>query len=568
MSRERRPSTTPGTLATLGTRPAWLALLALSALSGLTWVLAGPDIDLWPLAYVGLMPLCWTVDRAPTLRRAALHGWIAGLVANAGGFSWITELLTRHAHMPWLLGVLALLLLAAYQALVFLLFAVLVRRIRDVSISAPPAENTATAPRAHALPMVLLAPLAMVTSELVVPFIFPWYLAVSQAWVPPVIQIAELAGPLGVTAVIAAVNGGLYDVLTAAGWRRRLACAAAALAVLGGVLGFGWMRMAEIDSVRQAAPALRVGLVQSNQPMEGDVDPGALLADLQRVSAALEARGAELLVWPESGYPYGWPRDARADAPETSPYRIRRGFTAPLVFGAVTLTEDREAPPHNTALLLAPGGEIVATYDKIYLLMFGEYIPGLETFPFVRSLLPDAAGHFAAGQEITTFPLTAGGRSYRLGPMICYEDILPAFGRALARQHPHLLVNLTNDAWFGASAEPWQHLGLAVFRAVEARADLVRAVNPGVTSFVNAAGRVRATTYVIDPAVDPRGADGILVETALMEAGHTFYARHGDGFGVACAAVTLVLALLWPWFRRRRAGVAQAVARQPANAGQ
>jgi apolipoprotein N-acyltransferase len=550
VSSERRPSGTPGT------RPARLALLALSALSGLSWVLAGPDIDLWPLAYVGLMPLCWAVDRAPTLRRAALYGWIAGLVANTGGFSWITELLTRHAHMPWLLAVLALLLLAAYQAVVFLLFAVLVRRIRDVSSSGPPAAGNTAAPRAPAapLPMVLLAPLAMVTSELVVPFIFPWYLAVVQAWVPPVIQIAELTGPLGVTAVIAAVNGGLYDVLTAAGWRRRLACAAAALAVLGGVLGFGWMRMAEIDSLRQAAPALRVGLVQSNQPMEGHVDPGAQLADLQRVSAALEAKGAELLVWPESGYPYGWPRDARADAPETSPYRIRRGFTAPLVFGAVTLSEDREAPPHNTALLLAASGEIVATYDKIHLLMFGEYIPGLETFPFVRSLLPDAAGHFAAGEEITTFPLTAGGRSHRLGPMICYEDILPAFGRTLARQHPHLLVNLTNDAWFGASAEPWQHLALAVFRAVEARADLVRAVNPGVTSFVDAAGRVRATTYVIDPAVDPRGADGILVETALMEAGHTFYARYGDGFGVACAAVTLVLALLWPWLRQRRAG--------------
>jgi apolipoprotein N-acyltransferase len=564
VSSERRPSRTPGS------RPARLALLALSALSGLTWVLAGPDIDLWPLAYVGLMPLCWTADRAPTLRRAALHGWIAGLVANAGGFSWITELLTRHADMPLLLAVLALLLLAAYQAVVFLLFAVLVRRIRDVSISGPSAvENTAAASRAHAaLPMVLLAPLAMVTSELVVPFIFPWYLAVSQAWVPPVIQIAELTGPLGVTAVIAAVNGGLYDVLTAAGWRRRLACAAAALAVLGGVLGFGWMRIAEIDSLRQAAPALRVGLVQSNQPMGGDVDPGAQLADLQRVSAALEAQGAELLVWPESGYPYAWPRAARADAPETSPYRIRRGFTAPLVFGAVTLSEDREAPPHNTALLLAPSGEIVATYDKIYLLMFGEYIPGLETFPFVRSLLPDAAGHFAAGQEITTFPLTAGGRSYRLGPLICYEDILPAFGRALAGQHPHLLVNLTNDAWFGASAEPWQHLALAVFRAVEARADLVRAVNPGVTSFVDAAGRVRATTYVIDPAVDPRGADGIVVETALMEAGHTFYARHGEGFGVACAAVTLILALVWSWLRRRRAGVAQAVAREPASARQ
>jgi apolipoprotein N-acyltransferase len=516
--------------------------LALSALSGLSWVLAGPDIDLWPLAYVGLVPLLVAVDRAPSGRSAALYGWIAGLVANTGGFYWITELLTRHAAMPWVLGALALLLLAAYQAVVFLLFAVVVRRIRVVSASA---ETRAP------LPMVLLAPVVMVAFELLVPFIFPWYLAVVQAWVAPVIQVAELTGPLGVTAVIAAVNGGLYDAVTAAGTRRRLACALAAVAVLGAALAGGWMRMSQIEARRQAAPVLRAGLVQSNQPMERVADPQAELRDLQRVSAELEARGAELLIWPESGYPYAWPRDARADAPPGSPYRIRGDFTSPLVLGAVTVSGPGE-PPHNSALMLAGNGEISARYDKIHLLVFGEYIPGLETFPFVRKLLPEAAGHFARGRAITTFPLTTHGRDFRLGPMICYEDILPGFGRTLAAKRPHLLVNITNDAWFGDSAEPWQHLALAVFRAVEARADLVRAVNPGVTAFIDATGRVRARTYVVDPALEPRGADGILVETALMEAGHTFYARHGDVFGYACVAMTLALGLAWPWVVRRR----------------
>jgi apolipoprotein N-acyltransferase len=506
-------------------------------------VLAGPDNDLWPLAYVGLVPLLVAVDRAPNGRSAALYGWIAGLVANAGGFYWITELMTRHAALPWILAVLALLLLAAYQAVVFLLFAVAVRRMRAIS-----AGPDTRAP----LPMVLLAPLAMVTFELLVPFIFPWYLAVVQAWVAPVIQIAELTGPLGVTAVIAAVNGGLYDAMTAAGRRWRLVCAAAAVAVLGAVLAGGWLRMGQIEARREAAPALRVGLVQSNQPMERGQDPQAQLHDLQRVSAELEAQGAELLIWPESGYPYAWPRAAATDAPPDSPYRIRGDFRSPLVLGAVTVSDDAGAPPHNSALLLAGSDEITARYDKIHLLVFGEYIPGLETFPFVRSLLPDAAGHFARGREITTFPLTAHGHAYRLGPMICYEDILPGFGRTLSGKHPHLLVNITNDAWFGDSAEPWQHLALSVFRAVEARADLVRAVNPGVTAFVDATGRVRARTYVVDPALDPRGADGILVEAALMEAGHTFYARQGDVFGYACAAVTLALGLLWPWVMRRR----------------
>src|SRR6185369_4240305 len=105
-------------------------------------------------------------------------------------------------------------------------------------------------------------------------------------------------------------------------------------------------------------------------------------------------------------------------------------------------------------------------------------------------------------------------------------------------QHPHLLVNVTNDAWFGDTTEPWEHLGLSVFRAVEARTDLVRAVNTGVSAFVDATGRVYAKTYAVDPSVDERGADAIRARVALMEGGHTVYSRVGDVFGYLCAGAT------------------------------
>jgi apolipoprotein N-acyltransferase len=166
--------------------------------------------------------------------------------------------------------------------------------------------------------------------------------------------------------------------------------------------------------------------------------------------------------------------------------------------------------------------------------------------------MPRTASHFARGKEIVTFPFTLDGTDYRLGPMICYEDILPGFGRELAGKRPHLLVNITNDAWFGDTSEPWQHLALSVFRAVEARADLVRAVNTGVSAFIDAGGRVRAKTYAVDPLVDPRGVDGIVGDMVLMEAGHTFYTRFGDVFGYGCVAATGFLWLLWPWLARRR----------------
>lgn len=530
-------------------RRATLLAVILAAVSGAMWPLASAGVDLWPLAYVAMVPCLFAIDRTATRRRALLYGWITGVVANAAGFYWITGLLVRFASFPLPLAVLGPVLLGAYQGLVFLLFAAAVHGIRRHS-----AERLG-AP----LPMVLVAPLAMVAFELLVPFIFPWYLAIAQAWVAPVIQIAELTGPVGVSALLVALSGGLYDLLTVPDTRRRLLCAGSALALLAAVLVFGYLRLAQIDARRAAAPALPVGVVQGNIPFDAkglespELAAGQLRA-LQAMSATLERQGARLIVWTESSFPYALSRSAAGDLPEQSPYRIRRGFTAPLILGAVTV--DRSKPgsyPYNSAILLDRDGSFRGRFDKMFLLMFGEYIPGLETFPFLRKIMPRAAGHFARGQGIVTFPFALDGVDYRLGPMICYEDILPAFGRELAGKHPHLLVNITNDAWFGDTSEPWQHLALSVFRAVEARADLVRAVNTGVSAFIDAGGRVRKQSYAVDPLVDPRGVDGLMDEVVLMEAGHTFYARRGDVFGYGCVAATAALWLLWPWLSRRRA---------------
>lgn len=535
-------------------RAATLVCIAVAALSGSMWVLSSADFDIWPLAWIAMVPLLWLIERAPSRRRAWFYGWLAGLACNAFGFYWITELMTRHAAMPWILGLAALLLLAGYQALVFMLFAAAVRGVRRHSREI----------LGRPLPMVLLAPLAIVAFEILVPFIFPWYLAISQARVPPVIQIAELTGPVGISFVIVAISGGLYDALFESERRRRLMCAGGAAGLLAAVLVFGYVRLHQLDEERAQAPHLTVGLVQSNIPLDPNHQraPSELLAELQRVSTDLERAGADLLVWPESSYPYAIARSDRGDGGLDNDARIRRGFAAPLIFGALTIDIDPRAsarsasrnrpPPYNSAIMLGGDDSFIGRYDKIYRLMFGEYIPGVETFPFIRDLLPEAANHLAAGGEVTTFPLVHEGVSYRLGPIICYEDILPHIGRALADKRPHLLVNITNDTWFGDTSEPWQHLALSVFRAVELRTELVRSVNTGVSAHVDAGGRVRAQSYVIDPVADPRAPSGLLVEVALIEGGDTFYARVGDLFGYLCVAAVAGLWLVWPWLWRRR----------------
>jgi apolipoprotein N-acyltransferase len=522
-----------------------LLSLALATASGVLWFLSCADFDIWPLAWFAMVPALWVLERAPSRRRGVLLTWLAGIVANLGGFYWLAGMLTRFGHLPLPLALLGLLLLAVYQAVVFLLFALVLSRIRQVS------RDRLGAP----LPMALLAPLVMVSFEILVPFIFPWYLAITQAWLPPVIQIAELTGPVGVSALLMAVNGAIYDALTETEKRRRVFPGIITGAVLTSCLLFGLMRLQQVDAHRAMAPTIQVGVVQGNIGFDekGLHHPelaASQLSDLQSASADLARRGADLVLWSESSYPYTIPRDAERDAPDGHPRQIARGFAVPLIFGAVTRDRDGEFP-FNSALMLDAGGEFVGRFDKIYLLIFGEYIPLLETFPFVRKLLPSTAGHFARGQEIVTFPFTHEGKSYRLGPMICYEDIIPSFGRKLAALHPHLLVNLTNDAWFGDTSEPWEHMALSVYRAVEVRSDLVRAVNTGVSAFIDAGGRVHARTYAVDPARDPRGVDTLLADAALLEGGYTFYARFGDVFGYLCVLVTAGLWLVWPRLRPR-----------------
>lgn len=539
-------------LARLSPRQRAWALPLLALASGVVWFLGAPKFDLWPLGWVAMIPGLLAIEAAPTTRRAVLYGWLTGLVANAGGFYWITSLLTRFGHLPAPLGILGLLLLAGYQGVVFLLFALAVRQVRLRS----------RARRGTPLPMILIAPVLMVAFESLVPFIFPWYLAITQAWVTPVIQVAELTGPVGVTALLLIVNGALYDALTTTSRRRRVATPALAAGIVAVALVFGVIRIHQVEATRASAPHIHVGLVQGNIPFDEkgykrrDLAPRQL-ANLQEVSADLERQGADLVVWSESSYPFGIPRDQKEDFPPRAVGRVRRGFTVPLVFGAITEPSDPDTPPFNSALYLDREGRFAGRFDKIFLLVFGEYIPLYQQLPWLRKILPRNVGQLSRGKKVTTFPFTVKGQTYQLGPLICYEDILPELTRRLARLHPDLLVNITNDAWFGDTSEPWEHLALSVFRAVETRTDLVRSVNTGVSAFVDSTGKVIGKSYAVDPKKTPVPMTGHLGEVALVEGGHTVYAAVGNLFGWAVTAWALFLWLAGPIVervRRRRGG--------------
>src|SRR4029079_7718847 len=135
--------------------------------------------------------------------------------------------------------------------------------------------------------------------------------------------------------------------------------------------------------------------------------------------------------------------------------------------------------PYNTAVMMNAAGDATGKYDKVFLMFFGEYIPFYDSIPWFTKVFPEAS-NFNRGSEPASFPLQVGGRDYRLGPLICYEDILPGFARRVAKLGPNAFISITHAAGSGGTAEPTQHLALAVFRSVEHRIEMIRAVNTGV----------------------------------------------------------------------------------------
>jgi apolipoprotein N-acyltransferase len=239
----------------------------------------------------------------------------------------------------------------------------------------------------------------------------------------------------------------------------------------------------------------------------------------------------DLLVWPESAYSFFDPEELG-----NVKRHVTGALSTPLIFGGLARRKvDGDERHYNTAYLVDSDGEILGSYDKTYLLAFGEYLPFGDVFPILYDWSPNS-GRFTKGSHVR--PLEWG--DYRISALICYEDIVPRFVRsAVSEGDPHLLVNVTNDAWFGDTSEPWQHLALAKMRAVEHHRYLVRSTNSGVSAVIDPLGRT-----VVQSGVMTRES---LHATVHMMTGTSVYQMLGDWPGWLA-----FLGVIWAGFIRRR----------------
>lgn len=514
--------------------PVWFNL-SLAAATGCLWFLSTPPFPFHGCAWIAMVPLMFVIDRTRSFQRAVLFCSWAGLVANLGGFYWLLATIGLFTGASRHLSVILFFLLCFYQGLIFALFGAAVHVVRN---------------RRRA-PMALVAPLAIVAAELVFPLAFPNNLAITQAWHPLVLQIADLTGPVGVSALLLMVNGAVYDLMSdlmsdlIVPRRRALLPAAVSAMIVIACLIYGEVRMRHFDAVSRSAPQLRVGLVQPNvaRTQQGLLHPlqaPERLGMLQEQSQKLEAEGAQLIVWSETSYPYLLRRNAATVKPDPG-HPIAQGFHTPVIVGAQTFDTETKKQ-FNSATLVNQNGAFGGIYDKTHLMNFGERVPAGETLPWLRDLMPRQVSVFTPGTS--TLPLllkTEDGKIWRIGTFICFEDTLPDVLRGIGSNHPDLLVNITNDTWFGETSEPWEHLALSVFDAIEQRSAMVRSVNSGVSAFIDANGRIVQKTYAVDPYVHPTPASHSLRSMPLIEGGKTFYSHMGDLFSYLCCLGLAIL---------------------------
>ena len=489
----------------------------LAVLSGILLVLSFPKFGHWSIAWVALIPLLFSLRRL-SFASALLAGIVAGFAQYVGLLYWVTHVVVHYGKLPVVLGVPVMMLLALYLSLYTGLFAGGVVFFRKRSIPAAVSAPLLWTVLEYAKSMLLTG--------------FPWEnLAHSQFQNLPLIQLADITGSYGVSFLIVFVNGALCALIGTSDAERRKALNGTVVAVLlvAAAVGYGLWRIGDIAARFEAAPGQTVALIQGNIDQSIKWDP-TFQQETLRIYRDLSQQAAkespQMIIWPETATPFMFQnRDELHDVVVDT----AKSTGAWLIFGSPSYTRhEGELRFQNSVFVLSPGGGIVGKYNKVHLVPYGEYVPLRPLFPFIEKLAV-GVGDFLPGTGFE--PVMVAGKP--VGFLICYEGIFPEIGRAWGRGNASLLVNVTNDAWFGMTSAPYQHLSMTVFRAVENRLYVVRAANTGVSAIIDATGRITAQTDLI--------VRTFLTGPVKIHRLETFYTKYGDLFVFFCTIALLVI---------------------------
>jgi apolipoprotein N-acyltransferase len=526
----------------------WTAAAVSAGLLELPFPLAGP-LPPWRsvFAWFGLVPLLWAilspdnVAARRSLRRSFLLAYLCGVLWYSGNCYWVRDVMSQYGDMPPLAPTLLLLGYSMVLGLYFGFFGLGMMLVRRASGSTRWA--LAAAP-------VLWAGLELAASRITS---VPWdQLGYSQVDNGMVNQLAPWTGVYGISFLLVAANAFLAEGWLSVG---KFACRFTKQSTVGMI---GIMLIIFLDNgiyvlPTKQAPTATAVLVQPNLDVAGDNywrGPGEWdrhIAEFARLAgeqcktyiAGIPETGAsngeivcppypthpDLVVWPESPAPFE-EEDARFRQALTE---IAQRTHAPMVVGNLGMNlaaDQRSWDFYNSALVVDANGARIGRYDKIHLVPFGEYVPFKDLLFFARKLTGKVSG-FTRGSEHTVFTLDG----HRYGIFICYESVFADEVRQFAKNGAEVLVNISDDGWYGDTSAPWQHMNMERMRAIENRRWVLRDTNNGVTEVIDPEGRVRQSI--------PRHQVDALPAQFGFRDDVTFYTAHGDVFGWGCAILGL-----------------------------
>ena len=517
----------------------------LTFLSGVLIVLAFPPWNLWPLIWVALIPWFEAIQRASSLRKALVQGVWLSYFMTIGGFYWVAFVLQEFGNLPWIVSLLGLQLFALFGQPQFFIFAYFLKK----------------RPHSTFLGFSILLTFLYTGIDWAAPKMFLDTLGHSFYQAKHLRQLADLTGPFGLTALIFFVNDSLWQQYQ--NWKKtkRLTLHRQAVASLVSVITiwtYGLYRNHEISEAlshtenrfQAAAIQANIGDFDKIAAEQGIVGAANQVVEkyIQLSNQALQLKPKpDVLIWPETSYPsaFGNPLTRTERLLDEQVNLYSRSISVPLLFGGY---DHRNGKDFNTFFFLAPsGGRQI--YHKSILLLFGEYIPGAETFDFIKKAFPQV-GNFGRGDgpEVLTLEtqrenLKGSLGDVKVGPIICYEVLFPSFVIEAARQGSQFILNITNDSWFGKWGEPHLHLALSTFRSIETRLPMLRSTNTGISALILPNGEISKMTSI--------GVEEILnVSVPIVNFPSTLMKKWGDWFGVTVLILSAIALLACKKYRR------------------
>ena len=501
-----------------------LGLLALA--SSLLLVLSFPDFNLTYLAWIAILPLLFAIDGlAP--RKAFAVSYLTGVVFFLGVGYWLI-----HVTLPGMIGVVL------FMGLYFGIFGLIVSyRLQFTGYR-----------------LLFLIPAAWVTMEWLRSTLlggFGWsLLAHSQSRNLPIIQIADITGAYGVSFIVALVNAAIFLTVKdiCAKKFKKIPYLLITVFLLYISVAYGILRVKNIFT----GQSVRVAVVQGNIPQDRKWDAlfaEEILSKYERLTVDSSKEKPDLIIWPETSVPGYLGRERIL----SERLRALAASVGTHILAGAPTERSAKIEYYNSAILFSDDGRVVDQYDKIHLVPFGEYLPFKAVFSFVENFAPSPIGDFSFGRDykVFKFMIERGSTEKDIGwklikkvkfsCLICFEDIFPDMARKFVKNGAAFLVNITNDAWFGNSSAPYQHVQCSVFRAVENRVNVVRAANTGLSCFIDQKGRV---TDVVSSGGKDLFIEGYRSRDIILTPTRTFYTFYGDLFAYACMLYVLFCFIL------------------------